>query len=238
MRLIWPPLSETRRLTQADWRCPNLPPRRWQQRDSATLFAQTITDCMTLTFVGVEGALVQLFLAHRGTALLGASRWRWVYWTFVGASVAGGLGGSVSTTRTPQWDSTHRFRTYLTDCMCFTGVQVLYLTASVLLRDGRDPQFFNVASGLYQICGAFVNTLITVTLCTSLWHNMTSFNKKTDSILAAIMRVSVQSAAPTAFVAVIGATLGFVFDDQSLFANVTWAFFQTLTGLVSTLAPC
>ena len=112
-------------------------------------------------------------------------------------------------------------------------LQVLYLVASELSRSGHDPQFFNVASGLYQLSGAFVNTLITITLCLSLRRNITSFNKQTDSILAAIIKVSFASAAPSALVAVTGAVLGFVYDDQSLYANVTWAFFQTLTGLVS-----
>ena len=107
------------------------------------------------------------------------------------------------------------------------------MVASELSRSGHDPQFFNVASGLYQISGAFVNALITVTLVITLRHNMTNFNEQTDSILAALIKVSVESAAPSAFVAVTGAVLGFVFDDQSLYANVTWAFFQTLTGLVS-----
>lgn len=70
--------------------------RRWQQRDSDTLFSQTSTDCLVLTFVGIEGVIVQLFLASRGTALMGDNRWRWVYWALVAAAVAGGFAGSVS----------------------------------------------------------------------------------------------------------------------------------------------
>ena len=69
------------------------PLRSWQARDANTLFGQTVTDCLCLTFVGVEGALVQLFLAQRGTTLMGRSRWRWLYWLFVGAGVLGGAGG-------------------------------------------------------------------------------------------------------------------------------------------------
>lgn len=114
-------------------------------------------------------------------------------------------------------------------------VQVLFLVASILSRAGQNPQFFNISSGLYQICGAFANTLITATLCVSLRRKMNSFSKQTDSILSALIRVSVESAAPSAVVAVAGAVLGFVYDDESLFANVSWAFFQTLTGLVSPL---
>ena len=94
----------------------------------------------------------------------------------------------------------------------------------------------SLGAGLYQLSGAFVNSLITVTLCLSLRRNMTNFNKQTDSILAAIIKVTIQSAAPSALIAVIGATMGFVFSDDAWFTNITWAFFQTLTGLVSFLS--
>jgi len=90
-------------------------------------------------------------------------------------------------------------------------------------------------AGLYQVSSAFVDTLISVTLCLTLHRNIKNFNRETDSILRALIRLSVQSALPTALMAITGAALTFVFDFgavNALYYNVPWAFFQLMTGLV------
>ena len=40
-----------------------------RQRDSITLYAQTSVNCLVLTFVGIEVAIVPLYLAHGATIL-------------------------------------------------------------------------------------------------------------------------------------------------------------------------
>ena len=80
------------------------PTRSWQQRDSDTLFSQTAADCFTLTFVGIEGAPVQLYPAQRGTALLGRSRWRDLYWASVPAAALGRSAAGVRAVGQPASD--------------------------------------------------------------------------------------------------------------------------------------
>jgi len=63
------------------------------QRDTTTLYAQTSIDCLALTFVGMEGAIVQLYLAHRATLFMRKSNWRFLYWALVIVGVLVGLAG-------------------------------------------------------------------------------------------------------------------------------------------------
>ena len=70
---------------------------------------------------------------------------------------------------------------------------------------------------------------------------MCQFSSQTDSILAQLIKLAVQSALPTALLSLIGAVLAYAFSVNSLYANVTGATWSPLTGLyalslVATLA--
>lgn len=173
-----------------------------QNRDSDTLYDQTLGDCFALTFVGFEGALVQVFLAHRAASLLGRSRWRFLYWALLLTGILAGLAGSF-----------------------------LYLVASFLSRAGNTLPLFTYATGCWLWGCTLTDLLITATLVVSLRRNITGFSQQTDGVLSMLIRLAIQSAAPTALMSLIGAVLAFSFDDDSIWANTTGAFWQPLAAL-------
>ncbi|KAM0753932.1 hypothetical protein T439DRAFT_322819 [Meredithblackwellia eburnea MCA 4105] len=178
----------------------------WQVRDSNTLFSQTATDCFATFFVGIEGAIVQVYLSMRASALFENKLYKTIYFFFVGIGVLSGLVGSIC-----------------------------YLALSILLRMGKLdsalPMDFPVATGMWLWGCAFVDVLISASLCVLLSKRIVGFNQSTDNILRRLISLALQTASYTAVCALMGAILSYAFPADSLNANSSAAFWIPLTSL-------
>ncbi|KAI5481615.1 hypothetical protein MNV49_002841 [Pseudohyphozyma bogoriensis] len=177
----------------------------WQIRDADTLFAQTEFDCFATFAVGLEGAIVQTFLSLRASALFENRIYKVIYFTFVALGVLCGLIGS--------W---------------------CYLILSFMLRanmlEKALPMSFPVATGMWLWGSAFVDVLITVSLCVLLNKRIIGYNSSTDGVLRKIMRLAIETASYTAIAATIGAILSYAFPADSLNANSSAAFWLPLSS--------
>ncbi|KAK4053680.1 hypothetical protein OIV83_001336 [Microbotryomycetes sp. JL201] len=179
----------------------------WQQRDEATLFAQTIPDCFATAPVGVVGALVQGYLIYRASILLRNQWLRAAYLVFMWCCVAVAFSGSM-----------------------------MYVAVSFIFRAGKPfpPGLsFGVAVGTWLWASAFVDLMITISLAVVLRSRIMHFNASTDSLLRRLIRLAVQTASYTAVLAICGAALAFSFSSgspDSLYTNAAGSFYQPLSS--------
>lgn len=177
----------------------------WQGRSAEVLYGQTIADAMSVIPVGVEGAIVQAFLAHRTSGLF-AIRWRkYLFLAFIGAGILTGLYGSVA-----------------------------YTVLSVYDRAGKIdlvlPLTFQNATGAWLWGCAVVDITITIGLGVQLYQKLGGINETTNNILTRLIRGAIQTASYTTVLAVLGAILDFSLPPPSLSNQAAIAFYGPLSS--------
>ncbi|GAA6033897.1 hypothetical protein JCM8097_000392 [Rhodosporidiobolus ruineniae] len=153
---------------------------------------------------GLISSAVQALLTIRTATLISHPPYRYAFVGFLCLAIAWSLTASV--------------------LVCASNLVVFYAN-----RPGIGPWSFNNSLAAYLWTSAGIDLIISTALALTLRRRVAGFNEKTDSLLNKLVKVSLQTAAYTTILAIIGATTASIYGTlDPTKAFIDYAFWPPL----------